>query len=70
MWHESQAEGMRFDPPGRLSDLARLGLWRSSGYIHAPWRTREALLPEGGLNVLMGTIHTNLWGARRGSLQG
>jgi hypothetical protein len=33
-------------------------------------RTREALFPEGGLNVLMGTIHADLWGARRGSLQG
>jgi alpha-D-ribose 1-methylphosphonate 5-triphosphate synthase subunit PhnH len=39
-------------------------------YIHEHWRTREALFPEGGLNVLMGTIHADLWGARRGSLQG
>jgi hypothetical protein len=30
----------------------------------------DFVLPEGGLNVLMGTIHADLWGARRGSLQG
>ena len=37
-----------------------------SRYIHEHWRTREALFPEGGLNVLMGTIHADLWGRATG----